>query len=80
MNYGYEPTPQDEELAEKIREYLATLPPDNRGMYAYVERDGSYQGVRVRRISHYPEDTRWKIVKECDAIYAQIVEEVGGND
>lgn len=76
MNYGYEPTDQDEELAVEIGKYLATLEPDepgSRGMRPYVEVDLMYPGVRVRRLTHYSDQRQEEIIRGLDAIYDRIV-------
>lgn len=72
MNYGYEPTEFDEELFNQLQGFVSTLPPDEEGMRCYVERDQQYQGVRIRRITHYVEAEKRRIVEEADKIYASI--------
>ena len=69
MNYGYAPTKFDKELAEKLAEMLKTVPPDKHGMKPYIEFDGLYDGVRIRRITHYPKNVIDYIVKAADEIY-----------
>lgn len=73
MNYGYEPTDRDEELADEIEEYLVTLEPDARGHQPYVEINQYYRGVRVRRLTHYTEKQLDKIVSELDKIHARYI-------
>lgn len=72
MNYGYKPTDRDPELAEKISEYLTTIQSDERGQRAYVECNGLYDGVRIRRLTHYPQDQLEQIINVCDAIYETV--------
>ena len=71
MNYGYEPTPFDKELARDIDLYLLSVPPDDRGQRPYVELNQLYKGVRIRRLTHYPHDVIKDIVEHCDQIYKQ---------
>ena len=72
MFYALDPTPEDGKLAHEIDRYLATLPPDARGMRPYVETGGP--GVRIRGLTHYSEDIRRRIAKACDAIYERVAE------
>jgi len=74
MNFGYDPTPKDGELAMALRDYVWSLPLDGRGVQPYVEVNGLYPGVRVRRITHYSQDTIDEIALECDAIYMEVIE------
>jgi len=73
MNYGYAPTPHDGELERQLGEYVKTLPPDKYGMMPYVERDGLYAGVRIRRITHYSDDVINEIVKGAEKIYSDVM-------
>ena len=78
MNYGYQPTAFDGELAERMSNYLLSLPPDSKGRHPYIEVNGLYPGVRIRRITHYPEEIQDKIIKNCDALYRE-VENIASN-
>ncbi|MBU0494389.1 MAG: hypothetical protein KKB13_21275 [Chloroflexi bacterium] len=73
MNYGYSPTPKDRELALGIQAFIMSLPPDEQGRRAYVELNGLYSGVRVRRLTHYPDDQLRNIVRGCDAIHERFL-------
>ena len=77
MNYGYEPTLKDSELAAEISDYLATLPLDARKQRPYVEVNLLYPGVRVRRITHYSEEQVDEMVDKCDRIYDRVVRGIG---
>ena len=74
MNYGYPPTKKDAELARRISIALEDFPPDDRGDRPYVEVNGSYRGVRIRRLTHYGDDVVNAIVNVCDHIHKEITE------
>ena len=73
MNYGYLPTPYDKELAFEIKKYIRCIEADGNGRYPYVEVDGLYDGVRVRRLTHYPPKRLDEIVDKLDQIYERVV-------
>jgi hypothetical protein len=73
MNYGYDTSDKDQELGLELMAYVSTLPADKYGMRPYVEVDGLYAGVRIRRITHYSDEDRWKIVKGADAVYDRVM-------
>ena len=73
MNYGYNPTHKDELLATKLQEMLSSFPPDEYGMHPYIERNGLYPGVRIRRITHYSKKMIDELVKKADAIFDSVV-------
>lgn len=75
MNYGYDPTPFDDELAEALEKIIATMPEDERGMRPYVEVGGLYPGVRVRRLTHYSDTVLEDTVKRMDTTYAALCKE-----
>lgn len=77
MNYGYNPTPHDQEIAELISEMLKEAPLDTRGHRAYVEVNVLYPGVRIRRLTHYTEAEVESIVKKADAIVDTILRRYG---
>jgi hypothetical protein len=72
MNYGFLPTDKDKELAKRIAAFVATLVPDQRGQRPYVERDGMYPGVRLRRITHYSDEVVQYIVDKMGEIYDEL--------
>ena len=72
--YGFMPTPADDESAWEINKYVDTIEPDSRGLRPYVEANGLYQGVWVRRLTHYPEQRRIEIQQELDRIYKRVIE------
>jgi len=72
MNYGFPPTKFDKELALRLEALCLTLPKDSHGMSPYIERDGLYQGVRIRRITHYNDSFRQEIVDEAERIYKDV--------
>ena len=75
MNYGYNPTDNDRELAEQVSNYLEKFPPDKYGMSPYVEMNGLCAGVRIRRITHYSKKQIDRLVKDCDKIYDELFKE-----
>lgn len=73
MNYGYNPTTKDIKLAERIQnEVIAKLLPDEDGMKPYIEVNGLYDGVRIRRITHYSDEARNQIIDDMDKIYNEM--------
>ena len=75
MNYGFNPTPFDSELHDAMLGVVLSLPPDKRGMHPYIERDGLYEGVRIRRITHYSDEMIDKIVRTCEEAYTKTEKE-----
>ena len=43
------------------------------GKNPYVEVDGLYRGVRIRKITNLSEDRCLELVKEADRIYNEVV-------
>ena len=72
MNYGYPPTRFDKELAKRLTKLCQTFPKDSYGMSPYVEINGLYSGVRIRRITHYSDFQIRRIVEEADKIYNEL--------
>lgn len=72
MNYGFAPTKFDKELAIQLEALCLTLPKDKRGMSPYIERDGLYKGVRIRRITHYSDSQIDQIVEQAEKIYDEL--------
>jgi hypothetical protein len=80
MNYGFDPTcagyrpSRKRKLAARLEalvqrdEFL-----DAHGMRPYVEVDGLYRGVRIRRITHLSEPARDRLVAEADAIFLEVM-------
>lgn len=73
MHYFYDPTPRDKELERRLWEYVETLPLDENGLKAYVERGRTFPGVGIRRITNYEEDLRAKIRRDADDIYRDVM-------
>jgi len=85
MNYGYNKSTRNWNekkkwiLAEKISKDL-NIPIEtgnrsykNDGSSPYIEVDGAYGGVRVRRITHLSEEEHFKLVKDSDNIYDEVM-------
>ena len=70
MFYGYKPTAFDDKLEKALIELMKYFGADKYGMSAYVENYG--HGVLIRRITHYPKETRKRIVESADDIYTNL--------
>ena len=80
MNYGYDNTcpnwveAKKAELAEALSKELRISFDANRQHKPYVEVDGLYRGVRLRRITHMSEEEQELLIKRADAIYRRIMQ------
>lgn len=78
MNYGYNnQTPgwkegRSDKLARKLR-VLCLKFLDSHKMHPYVEINGLYEGVRIRRITHLADDEMEKLIDQADAIYKEVM-------
>lgn len=76
MNYGYEckgwSKAAKARLASALVDIIATLPEDERGQVPYVEQDSLYDGVRVRRITHYSEEQIEDMTTRFDEAYLKV--------
>ena len=72
MNYGFQPSPNDELLARELERALEPVGSDAYGMRCYIEVDGLYPGVRIRRITHYPDDVIDKIVRIAEDTHRKL--------
>ena len=72
MKYGFEPTAFDDKLEERMKAMCQELPPDKYGMRPYIERDGLYSGIRIRRITHYPKKMIDEIAAKCEAVFKEV--------
>lgn len=80
VNYGYAckgwTNEKKKELAQRLRALLVTLGLEkgqgNDGSSPYVEIDGLYDGVRIRRITWLTEERHKTIIKEADKIYDEM--------
>ena len=79
MNYGYEPTEHDEEIAMVLKDMVAKLPEDARGQRPYIEVNEAYPGVRIRRITHYTNEQIEDLVKKADAIHEVVLRRHGAS-
>lgn len=67
MNYGYEPTRNDELLADKLEQMLEAKwlqYPEIK-----IEINRMYPGVRLRKITRLSQVELDMFIKDCDAIY-----------
>lgn len=84
MNYGYnEKTKYWKEnrkmtLAFELSKALKIQIGNNSndGHSPYIEVDGAYGGVRIRRITHLSEKEHQKLVKKSDEIYETIMNQM----
>lgn len=80
MNYGYDNTcpnwneDKKAELAESLSKELSIGFDANKQHQPYVEVDGLYQGVRLRRITHLSEEEQELLITRADAIYRRIMQ------
>jgi len=75
MNYGYPPGDRDEELAERLTEELDIKRGwSPRAKIPYIEVDGLYPGVRIRRITHLSEKMS-ELLDLADKIYLEVYPE-----
>lgn len=82
MNYGYAcpgwSRQQKTALAAAISQELNEGDfKDARGQRPYLEVDGMYDGVRVRRITHLDESRIDALTKVCDALYLEHAAKTG---
>ncbi len=82
MNYGYDPTCPGYRPSRK-RQLAAALTAlvarneflDAHGMRPYVEVDGLYRGVRIRRITHLSADQERRLVAAADSAFLEVMAE-----
>lgn len=67
MNYGYEPTEKDSDLADMLAKMLCAKWPQYPEIK--IEVNGMYPGVRLRNITRLTSDEMDKLVEDADAIY-----------
>ena len=80
MNYGYNTScegykiEKENILARKlntlIQKYFSDMPSIDK---PYIELDGLYDGVRIRKITHLSEPWRKKLVKKADKIFEEVM-------
>ena len=85
MNYGYNSESKGWieskkihlafELSKALKIGIGSNPQwENDGHSPYIETDGSYNGVRIRRITHLSEKEQKRLVKKADKIYNKVME------
>ncbi len=80
MNYGYDSScpnwdeSKKHELAEALSKELLVGTNPNAVHQPYVEVDGLYRGVRLRRITHLSEEEQELLINRADAIYRRIMQ------
>lgn len=83
MNYGYDSGSPNwhmgrvEELANALTKLCKSYK-DKNGMQPYVEVDGLYPGVRIRRMTHLTDEQQDELVMKADKLYDKIMK--GGID
>lgn len=80
MNYGYNQNTRqwDETKKDDLAVMLGRLCAagdyeDKYGMRPYVEIDGLYPGVRIRRITHLTAEQESSLITEADKIYDSVM-------
>jgi hypothetical protein len=80
VNYGYDCINWTEEemmeLAKEL-EVLCRKNPDKYNMFPYVEVNGLYEGVRIRRITHLPNNDNNQFEKKADKVYFKVCAKIG---
>lgn len=88
MNYGYGPDcdgwkpRRAAKLADRLRELCSDYTPDTPndgwtpGSRPYVEHNGLYKGVRIRRITNLGDEDLDKLVARMDRIYREVMLDV----
>lgn len=83
MNYGYDSETKywDDskvgKLVERLQKLIVNYKPeeDYENYIPYVEVDGLYDGVRLRRITHLSEADRKDLVSKADKIYLEVMKQ-----
>jgi hypothetical protein len=86
MNYGYQQSclnwdeSKKDILAERLCKLLEEFGFKNvngysPGSFPYIEVDGNYGGVRIRRITHLSESMQNELVEKVDQIYLEVMQE-----
>lgn len=75
VNYGYACLGWSEKKKDILVERLSVLVEkyaDKYGMTPYVEKDVLYTGIRIRRITHIPEEDVRMMMFYADNIYREV--------
>ena len=80
MNYGYNSDTKGWDESKKYilaSRLLTELNLANQwipgGTKPYIEVDGLYEGVRIRKITHLSDEDRSSLVKKADKIYNEVM-------
>jgi hypothetical protein len=84
MNYGYDESCRNWSEIKKdiLAEHLSKLLEEfgfknvrgySPGTFPYIETDGNYRGVRIRRITNMPESEQKELIEKADRIYLEIM-------
>lgn len=81
MNYGYNKNckgwneSKKTHLAFELSKALNIGIGDNSrdGVSPYIEVDGAYSGVRIRRITHLSDKAHKELVKKADKVYDEVM-------
>ena len=83
VNYGYDckdwPVEAKRELAKEL-EKLIDVRLDANGRQAEIELDGTYPGVRIRKLTWFKPQEIDDIVNQADGIHARLEAELKGAD
>ena len=78
MNYGYDcdtvgwRRDKVAELAKELSELCENYE-DKNGMNPYIEVDGLYPGIRLRRLTHLSDEDQEDLVREADKLFDKIM-------
>jgi hypothetical protein len=78
MNFGYDRSVDGwrEDRKDQLATELAVIAysyTDAHGMKPYVEIDGLYDGVRIRRMTHLTQEEYWELVRRAEEAYTKIM-------
>lgn len=82
MNYGYDKSSKNwqEDKKLELASHLKSIidhpkytPKEYPTQRPYVEIDGLYDGVRIRKITHLTGKQREQLIKEADVVYEVIM-------
>jgi len=77
VNYGYGPYTEgydktkESELTTRLRDLIMQYQLEEYETSPYVEVDGLYHGVRIRKITNLPDEKKAELITKADQIYKE---------